>query len=369
MVSDVSGTAAAIWAQGSRLKFKFAAPDPPVATLRLLLRTMTATLSTVQAQLSSVDAFTEALDSSRVKDELKIWLKTEKIETLEDIALLTSAETSVDKDIIDMANAGGAKVSGAMEKVAVRRLWLTARGLYDQKTALTNSRNVALASPSVINLDQPLSAELQISTDAAWMQKHGFTLPTAHMVMASSLGPAGRGRGRFARGGGSAKTVRRRMERLHGRDTRRVQTAYEEGRRDDLHESLVHSTRGSHKEPLVSPEEAPVTAAAPAALEPDAHEHQQVARKGPDAPAVDEWPAQGQGWQSAGGPAGASSSSRGWSGSTWNTGSAVPEAWASGWRTGAQFDKEAADRPGADGCGAWPIPDTWQAGSWKSGWL
>ena len=188
MVSDVSGTAAAIWAQGSRLKFKFAAPDPPVATLRLLLRTMTATLSTVQAQLSSLDACTEALDSSKVKDEFKIWLKTEKIETLEDIALLTSAETSVDKDIIDMANAGGAKVSGAMEKVAVRRLWLTARGLYDQKTALTTSRNVALASPSSINLDQPLSAELQISTDAAWMQKHGFTLPTAHMVMASSLG-------------------------------------------------------------------------------------------------------------------------------------------------------------------------------------
>ena len=191
MVSDVSGTAAAIWAQGSRLKFKFAAPDPPVATLRLLLRTMTATLSTVQAQLSSVDACTEALDASKVKDEFKLWLKTEKIETLEDIALLTSAETSVDKDIIDMANAGtggGAKVSGAMEKVAVRRLWLTARGLYDQKTALTTSRNVALASPSSITLDQPLSPELQISTDAAWMQKHGFTLPTAHMVMASSLG-------------------------------------------------------------------------------------------------------------------------------------------------------------------------------------
>ena len=192
MVSCVSGTAAAILDQGSFQDSKSAAPGPPsLRSAYFALSTMAATISTVQAQLSSTDAFVEALATSKVKDEFKVWLKTEKIESLEDIALMASSEATVDKEIIDLSNAGtdgGAKVIGAMEKVAVRRLWLIARGLYDQKTAPTNGRNLALASAPSANLDVPLSPELQISTDAAWLQKHGFTLPTAHMVMAASLG-------------------------------------------------------------------------------------------------------------------------------------------------------------------------------------
>lgn len=185
----------------------------------------------------------------------------------------------------------------------------------------------------------------------------------------AASGPTGRGRPP-QRGGGSAKAILRRMERFHGRDIRRLESAFDERRRQGLPESMLQSARNTHKKPLTSPDEAQIdTAAAPDVFELPVEPAQQAALAG----AGDAWSSAGHGWHEGG------------TDTADHTHVAASDAWTPGtWKTGAQYDGEADTRgwcgetwhaadgnvvPRADERGSWPTAETWEARSWTSGWL
>ena len=108
------------------------------------------------------------------------WLKREGITDVDSVALAATTEAQVDANLSEVAKAAGveeAKTVGG--KVAIKKLWIACRELYD-------SGKATQSNPGLV--DKPIPDEQDRCLKDTWVARHNFVLPDSYCLVETLQG-------------------------------------------------------------------------------------------------------------------------------------------------------------------------------------
>ena len=112
-------------------------------------------------------------------EKVATWMSRECVLSAEDFSMLACEEKEVDASIIAPAKAAGVHEDALKHRVAFKKLWRLCKA--------DDSANHGQAENA--ESEEGLPEKARKSSEATWLQKHGYALPPGRRLVSTHMGP------------------------------------------------------------------------------------------------------------------------------------------------------------------------------------